>query len=86
MPRWPSADKSGAMASYWIVVRRDNRELLEILSVAFRGRTGFDVVADRRTNESRRRRGASERRGPQLQWGADEFIVAERVESPFSVC
>jgi hypothetical protein len=75
-----------SMASYWIVVRRDNTELLEILSVAFRGRTGFDVVADRRTGPPRKRRGPAERRGPQLEWGADEFIVAERVESPFSVC
>ena len=86
MPRWPSAENSGSMASYWIVVRRDNIELLEILSVAFRGRTGFDVVADRRTNPSRRRRGPAERRGPQMLFGPDEFIVAERVESPFSVC
>ena len=74
------------MASYWIVVRRENRELLEVLSVAFRGRTGFDVVADRRVTRSVRRRGTAERRGPQAPWGADEFIVAERLESPFSVC
>jgi hypothetical protein len=73
------------MASYWIVVRRENRQLLEILSVAFRGRTGFEVVADRRTKLARRRK-VTERRGPQLSWGADEFIVAERLDSPFSVC
>jgi hypothetical protein len=74
------------MASYWIVVRRESTELFDILSMAFRGRTGFDVVTDRRTNASRKRRGPGERRGPQMQWGTDEFIVAERVESPFSVC
>ena len=74
------------VASYWIVVRRENRELLDILSVAFRGRTGFDVVADRRLTHSPRRRGIGERRGPQALWGADEFIVAERIDSPFSVC
>jgi hypothetical protein len=74
------------MASYWIVVRRENRELLETLSIAFRGRTGFDVVADRRLTRTPRRRGPMERRGPQLPWGADEFIVAERLDSPFSVC
>ena len=74
------------MASYWVVVRRENAELLEVLSVAFRGRTGFDVVADRRRNPFRKRRGAAERRGHQMQFGPDEFIVAERVESPFSVC
>ena len=83
-PGW--AEKLGRMASYWIVVRRENTELLDILSVAFRGRTGFDVVADRRVGPLRRRRAGSERRGPQMTWGADEFIVAERVESPFSVC
>lgn len=85
MPEPGGTEKSRLMASYWIVVRRENSELLDILSVAFRGRTGFDVVADRRQAESRRRRGA-ERRGPQMTFGSDEFIVAERVESPFSVC
>jgi hypothetical protein len=73
------------MASYWIVVRRENTELLDVLSVAFRGRTGFDVVADRRLIREKRRRGMSERRGPPVPWGADEFIVAERIEPPFSV-
>ena len=86
MPEPDWAETHRRMASYWIVVRRENLELLEVLSVAFRGRTGFDVVADRRVNPAPRRRGASERRGPQMTWGADEFIVAERTESPFSVC
>jgi hypothetical protein len=67
------------MATYWIVVRRDNADLLDALSVAFRGRTGFRVIADRRAQHSRRRR-VRERRGPQMPWGADEFIVAERLE------
>jgi hypothetical protein len=74
------------MASYWIVVRRENKELLDVLSVAFRGRTGFDVVADRRLTRTRLGTGRADRRGPQMTWGSDEFIVAERVESPFTVC
>jgi hypothetical protein len=74
------------MASYWIVVRRENKDLFEVLSVAFRGRTGFDVVVDRRVTRLRMRPERPERRGPQLSWGSDEFIVAERVESPFNVC
>ena len=86
MPEPGRTEKPRRMASYWIVVRRENSELLDVLSVAFRGRTGFDVVADRRQGPARRRRGASERRGPQMTFGSDEFIVAERVESPFSVC
>ena len=68
------------MASYWIVVRRNNRELFETLAVAFRGRTGFWVVVDRRKAPEVRRRGAQERRAGQAQWGPDEFIVAERLE------
>jgi hypothetical protein len=68
------------MASYWIIVRRENRELLDTLSVAFRGKTGFSVVADRRQERARRRRGFGERRGAPPQWGPDEVIVAERIE------
>jgi len=68
------------MPSYWIVVRRDNRELFETLSVAFRGRTGFSVVADRRRTPHAWRPRAVDRREAQAVWGADEFIVAERLE------
>ena len=58
MPEPGRAEKLRRMASYWIVVRRENAELLDVLSVAFRGRTGFDVVADRRAR-SRQARGAA---------------------------
>jgi hypothetical protein len=68
------------MSTYWIVVRRENEDLFDTLSVAFRGRTGFRVIVDRRGRAARRR--PRDRRGPQMLWGADEFIVAERVE-PF---
>ena len=68
------------MASYWIIVRRENPDLLDTLSVAFRGKTGFSVVADRRSEHARRRRGPGERRGAPPQWGPDEVIVAERIE------
>ena len=39
------------MANYLIVVPRGNAELFELLSVAFRGDTGFNVVIDRRGSE-----------------------------------
>jgi hypothetical protein len=71
------------MASYWIIVRRDNPDLLDTLSVAFRGKTGFSVVADRRLERARRRRGPGERRGTSPPWGPDEVIVAERIEPMF---
>ena len=67
------------MPSYLVVVRRDNTELFETLAVAFRGKTGFSVVVDRRVAPERRRR-FRERREAQAAWGADEFIVAERLE------
>jgi hypothetical protein len=71
------------MASYWIIVRRENPDLLDTLSVAFRGKTGFCVVADRRRERPRRRRGPGERRGTPPRWGPDEVIVAERIEPMF---
>ena len=67
------------MPSYLIVVRRGNRDLFDTLAVAFRGKTGFTVVVDRRVSPERRRR-MRERREAQAAWGADEFIVAERLE------
>jgi hypothetical protein len=70
------------MSSYWIVVRRDNRDLFDTLSVAFRGRTGFSVVADRRVAGDERR-SRVERRGAKVVWGADEFVVAERLEPDY---
>jgi hypothetical protein len=68
------------MPSYWIVVRRNNRDLFDTLSVAFRGRTGFSVVADRRVAAGERHPNGPERREAQAVWGADEFMVAERLE------
>jgi hypothetical protein len=66
------------MASYWIVVSRGNPELFELLSVAFRGRTGFNVIVDRRGTGAGAP--AGERRLKPSDLGPDEFIVAERAE------
>jgi hypothetical protein len=66
------------MASYWIVVSRGNPELFELLSVAFRGRTGFSVIVDRRGTGAQAL--AGERRLNPSDLGPDEFIVAERAE------
>jgi hypothetical protein len=72
------------MANYLIVVPRGNTELFDLLSVAFRGHTGFQVVIDRRgagspASGSTTPDGA-ERRGGRLSLGPDEIAVAERSE------
>ena len=64
------------MANYLIVVPRGNTELFELLSVAFRGHTGFNVVVDRRGTESSP--AEMERRGGRVAPGPDEIVVAER--------
>jgi hypothetical protein len=72
------------MANYLIVVPRGNAELFDLLSVAFRGHTGFNVVVDRRGTDSPRAQNPStlqdpaERRGGREALGPDEIVVAER--------
>jgi hypothetical protein len=66
------------MASYWIVVPRDNPELFELLSVAFRGRAGFSVIVDRRS--ASRTSPANEARASNAPLGHDEFIIAEQAD------
>jgi hypothetical protein len=66
------------MASYWIVVPRENIELFDLLSVAFRGRTGFSVIMDRRTTDTSTPN--ADRRGTGQTLGPDEVIVAEHAE------
>jgi hypothetical protein len=66
------------MASYWIVVPRGNEELFELLSVAFRGRTGFSVIEDRRAAVGTAP--DDERRGTAPPLGPDEIVIAERAD------
>jgi hypothetical protein len=66
------------MANYWIVVPQGNTELFDLLSVAFRGHTGFNVVVDRRGSESSP--AETERRASRMPLGPDEIVVAERAE------
>jgi hypothetical protein len=66
------------MASYWIVVTRENTELFDLLSVAFRGRRDFSVIVDRRGAARDAERAGKPGRAPAL--GPDEFVVAERLE------
>jgi hypothetical protein len=66
------------MASYWIVVPRGNAELFDLLSTAFRGRTGFSVIEDRRRADGGPAEG--DRRSSSLPLGPDEIVVAERTE------
>jgi hypothetical protein len=72
------------MANYWIVAPRGNNELFDLLSVAFRGHTGFIVVVDRRGSESSPApspsEDARERRAGRMPLGPDEIVVAERAE------
>jgi len=64
------------MASYWIVVPRGNSELFDLLSIAFRGRSGFTVIVDRRSGDDAPH--GAERRGHRAEIGPDEIIVAEQ--------
>ena len=64
------------MASYWIVVPRGNSELFDLLSIAFRGRSGFTVIVDRRSGDDAPH--GTERRGPRADIGPDEIVVAEQ--------
>jgi hypothetical protein len=74
------------MTNYLIVVPRGNPELFDLLSVAFRGHTGFQVVVDRRGADSPAVPGSTsdgagaERRGGRLSLGPDEIAVAERAD------
>jgi hypothetical protein len=62
------------MTNYLIVVPRGNAELFDLLSVAFRGHSGFHVVVDRRASESL---AGPERRASGAALGPDEIVVAE---------
>ena len=64
------------MATYWIVVPRGNSELFDLLSIAFRGRSGFTVIVDRRSGDDAP--DGVERRGHRAEIGPDEIIVAEQ--------
>jgi len=72
------------MANYLIVVPRGNTELLDLLSVAFRGHTGFNVVIDRRGTAPNAVPSPSideaERRGGRVPLGPDDIVVAERAD------
>jgi hypothetical protein len=73
------------MASYWIVVPKGNTELFGLLVVAFRGRTDFIVIVDRRGADPVP--AAVDRRGRGPDPGPDEFVVAEcadAVEHPLT--
>jgi hypothetical protein len=63
------------MASYWIVVPRGNAELFDLLSMAFRGRSGFHVIVNRRATDAPT--DGSDRRTRSADPGPDEIIVAE---------
>ena len=92
MTRPASADMSRRMTNYLIVVPRGNTELFELLSVAFRGHTGFNVVIDRRGSDAAavssastpglvsRGEDAADRRGGRDLLGPDEIVVAERAD------
>lgn len=67
------------MASYWIIVPRGNEELLDLLSVAFRGRSDFRVIEDRRSGHVGP--ADEERRSNAAPLGPDEIVIAERADT-----
>ena len=70
---------SDSMASYWIVVPRGNSELYDLLSVAFEGQAGFNVIRDRRQSSDA---SPNDRRVTRALLDHDEFVVAEQAERP----
>jgi hypothetical protein len=65
------------MPEYWVIVRRNQSELLALLTAAFRGRRGFTVIGDRREPSTKARH--RDRRLKPNEWNNDDFFVAERV-------
>ena len=75
------------MRSFCIVVQRGHEDLYAALRQAFRSRTGFYVVLDRRKTSRRspsRARQSLERRMATDEWGGAHFLIAECGE-PFGV-
>jgi hypothetical protein len=56
-------------------VPRGNTELFDLLSIAFRGRSGFTVILDRRAGDGPH---GAERRGSGVELGPDDVVVAEQ--------
>ena len=65
------------MPDYWVVVRRGDQELFDLLSAAFRGLGAYTIVADRRA--AKRTRRSRDRRVNKDTWKDHKFFVAERV-------
>ena len=64
------------MASYWVVVKKGKRDLLNALSSAFSRHEGFTVIEDRRKDPMRRASPGTAGKSP--GWNGDDFIVVER--------
>jgi hypothetical protein len=68
---------------HFVVVSRTNPKLFEMLSSAFRHRSGFTVIEDRRTLAAERRSAPRTdapppRRSDEDGWNGHDFLVAER--------
>lgn len=68
------------MSNFFVIVRRTNSKLLEILSSAFRHRRSYAVIADRRMRASNPYGG--ERRALGDPWNGHDFFVAEQHHRP----
>ena len=69
------------MPTYWVVVKRTNSALLNVLNESFRDREGFGVITDRRTGADRSsRRDRQERRAVE-QWDGQEVLIAEQQDA-----
>jgi hypothetical protein len=69
------------MPTYWVVVKRTNSALLNVLNESFRDRDGFGVITDRRAGTDRSgRRERPERRAVE-QWDGQEVLIAEQQDA-----
>jgi hypothetical protein len=63
--------------NYFVVVKRERPELLDLLRRAFQQREGFTVVQDRRLEATLEPEAEPDRRSKEVGWAGD-FLVAER--------
>jgi len=69
------------MPTYWVVVKRTNSALLNVLNESFRDREGFGVITDRRMGTDRSSRRERQERRAVEQWDGQEVLIAEQEDA-----
>jgi hypothetical protein len=69
------------MPTYWVVVKRTNSALYDVLNESFRDRKGFGVIPDRRGGTDRSRRTEREERRAVEEWDGQEVLIAEQQDA-----